>query len=88
MGDEDGWKTEIGEKPACEAGIVAGQVQFVAERDEVAVESGQERVVALLVFGDDDVADVVLEAAGAEGMFDDGGGEMGGVAAGGGRASV
>lgn len=52
------------------------------------VESGQERVVALLVFGDDDVADVVLEAAGAEGMFDDGGGEMGGVAAGGGRASV
>lgn len=88
MGDEDGWKTEIGEKPACEAGIVAGQVEFVAERDEVAVESGQEGVVALLVFGDDDVADVVLEAAGAEGMFDDGGGEMGGVAAGGGRASV
>lgn len=88
MRDEDGWKTEIGEKPACEAGVVAGQVEFVAERDEVAVESGLEGVVALLVFGDDDVADVVLEAAGAEGMFDDGGGEMGGVAAGGGRASV
>lgn len=88
MGDEDGWKTEIGEKPACEARVVAGQVEFVAERDEVAVESGQEGVVALLVFGDDDVADVVLEAAGAEGMFDDGRGEMGGVAAGGGRASV
>lgn len=45
-------------------------------------------MVALLVFGDDDIADVVLEAAGAEGMFDDSGGEMGGVAAGGGRASV
>lgn len=88
MGDEDGWKTEIGEKAACEAGVVAGQVESVAERDEVAVESGQEGVVALLVFGDDDVADVVLEAAGAEGMFDDGRGEMGGVAAGGGRASV
>lgn len=88
MGDEDGWKTEIGEKPACEARVVAGQVEFVAERDEVLVESGLEGVVALLVFGDDDVADVVLEAAGAEGMFDDGGGEMGGVAAGGGRASV
>lgn len=88
MRDEDGWKTEIGEKPACEAGIVAGQVEFVAERDEVLVESGLEGVVALLVFGDDDVADVVLEAAGAEGMFDDSGGEMGGVAAGGGRASV
>lgn len=45
-------------------------------------------MVALLVFGDDDVADVVLEAAGAEGMFDDGRCKMGGVAAGGGRASV
>lgn len=67
---------------------MAGQVEFVAERDEVLVESGLEGVVALLVFGDDDIADVVLEAAGAEGMFDDGGGEMGGVAAGGGRASV
>lgn len=40
MGDEDGWKTEIGEKPACEARGVAGEVEFVAERDEVAVESG------------------------------------------------
>lgn len=40
MGDEDGWKTEIGEKPACEARVVAGEVEFVAERDEVLVESG------------------------------------------------